>query len=75
MAEEKITTRDALRRKLLQMEFIRLQDSVFASPYPCKKEIDFLCHYLGISDFITLIKVDQIERGEKLIFKRYYSEE
>lgn len=69
--EDKKSSRDSFRRKLLQMEFIRLQDSVFATCYPCKKEIDFLVHYLGISDFITLIKVDQIERGEKLIFKRY----
>lgn len=69
--EDKKVSRDAFRKKLLQMEFIRLQDSVFASPYPCKKEIDFLVHYLGVSDFITLIKIDKIERGEKLIFKRY----
>lgn len=73
--EDKKVSRDAFRKKLLQMEFIRLQDSVFATCYPCKKEIDFLVHYLGISDFITLIRVDEIERGEKLIFKRYYSEE
>ncbi|MDO8638712.1 MAG: CRISPR-associated endonuclease Cas2 [Candidatus Daviesbacteria bacterium] len=73
--EDKKSNRDVFRRKLLQMEFIRVQDSVFACPYPCKKEIDFLVHYLGISDFITLIKVDQIERGEKLIFKKYYIEE
>lgn len=69
--ENKRNSRDSFRRKLLQMEFIRLQDSVFATCYPCKKEIDFLVHYLGISNFVTLIKVDQIERGEKLIFKRY----
>ncbi|MDO8570789.1 MAG: CRISPR-associated endonuclease Cas2 [Candidatus Daviesbacteria bacterium] len=68
--EDKKVSRDAFRKKLLQMEFIRLQDSVFATCYPCKKEIDFLVHYFGISDFITLIKVDQIERGEKLIFKK-----
>lgn len=73
--ENKKNNRDVFRRKLLQMGFIRLQDSVFAGPYPCKKEIDFLVHYLEISDFITLIKVDQIERGEKLIFKKYYTEE
>lgn len=71
--EDKKGNRDAFSRKLLQMDFIRLQDSVFACPYPCQQEIDFLVHYLGITDFITLIKVDRIERGEKLIFKQYYS--
>lgn len=71
--EDKKISRDAFRRKLLQLGFIRLQDSVFVSAYPCKREIDFLCHYLGISDFVTLASVNEIERGEKLIFKKYYS--
>lgn len=70
--EDKKTNRDAFRRKLLQLNCIRLQDSVFASAYSIKKEIDFLCHYLEISDFVTLAVVDYIERGEKLIFKKYY---
>lgn len=69
--EEKKSARDVFRRKLLQLGFIRLQDSVFASAYPCKKEIDFLCHFLEISDFVTLAVVYKIERGEKLIFKKY----
>lgn len=65
-------SRDAFRRKLLQLNCIRLQDSVFASAYPIQQEVDFLCHYLGISDFVTLAIVDRIERGEKLIFKKTY---
>lgn len=69
--EDKRNTRDVFRRKLLQLDFIRLQDSVFASAYPCKKEIDFLCHYLGISDFVTLLSLHKIERGEQLIWKKY----
>lgn len=64
--------RDSFRRKLLQLGFIKFQESVFASAYPCKKEIDFLCHYLEISDYITIALVDKIERGEQLIFKKYY---
>lgn len=71
--EIKKNARDVFRRKLLQLGFVRLQDSVFASAYPCKKEIDFLCHFLEISDFVTIASVNEIERGEKLIFKRYYS--
>lgn len=69
--ENKRNTRDVFRRKLLQLNFIRLQDSVFASAYPCKSEIDFLCHYLGISDFVTLVSLNKIERGEQLIWKKY----
>lgn len=70
--ENKKRNRDAFRKKLLQLNCVRLQDSVFASAYPIKKEVDFLCHYLEISDFVTLAVVNYIERGEKLIFKKYY---
>lgn len=70
--EDKRNSRDVFRRKLLQLDFIRMQDSVFASAYPCKNEIDFLCHYLGISDFVTLVSLNKIERGEQLIWKKYH---
>lgn len=70
--EGKKSARDIFRRKLLDMGMIRLQDSVFACAFPCKNEIDFLSHFLEISDFITLVSLDRIERGEQLIFKKYY---
>lgn len=69
--EQRKRDRDALRRKLLELGFIRLQDSVFASPFPCKDEIDFLANYLNISDFVTLAVVEKIERGEFLNFIKY----
>lgn len=69
---EKKNARDSFRRKLIQLGSISLQESVFACAYPCKKEIDFLCHFLEISDYVTIALVDSIERGEKLIFKKYY---
>lgn len=62
--------RDKFREKLLQLGLIRVQDSIFASAYRLKDEVDFLCHYLGISDFVTVIVTNKIERGEELIFKR-----
>lgn len=68
--EYKKKNRDAFRRKLLQIDCIRLQDSVFASAFPCKNEVDFLSHYLEITNFVTLLTVDKIERGEELLFKR-----
>ncbi len=66
---EKKNNRDVFRRKLLQLGLISLQESVFVSAFPCKEEIDFLCHYLQISDFVTLVVLDSIERGEQLVFK------
>lgn len=70
--EGKKKNRDAFRKKLIQIDCIRLQDSVFVSAFPCKDEIDFLCHYLQISDFVTLLTVGSMERGEELIFKKYH---
>lgn len=70
--EEKKNARDVFRRKLLEMGLIKLQESVFASAYPCKNEIDFLCHFLELSDYVTIAMVDKIERGEQLIFKKFY---
>lgn len=69
--EDKKNARDVFRRKLLQLDFIRFQDSVFASAYPCRMEVDFLCHFLGISDFVTVVSLNKIERGEQLIWKKY----
>lgn len=71
--EDKKVNRNAFREKLLQIGCIRLQDSVFASAFPCKDEIDFLCNYLEISDYVTLVVLDKIERGEQLIFKKYFN--
>lgn len=69
--EGKKRNRDAFRKKLIQIGCIRLQDSVFVSAFPCKNEIDFLSHYLEISDFVTLATIGKVERGEELIFKKY----
>src|SRR3989344_5504856 len=69
--ESKKRNRDAFRKKLLQIGCIRLQDSVFVSAFPCKDEVDFLCHYLEISNFVTVVSLDRIERGEQMLFKQY----
>ncbi len=69
--EEKKSSRDVFRRKLLELGMIRLQDSVWVSAFPCKNEIDFLTNFLEISKHITIISIDKIESGEQLIWKKY----
>lgn len=69
--EGKKKSREAFRSKLTQIGCVRWQDSVFVNAFPCKEEIDFLCHYLEISDYVTLAVLGEIERGEKLLFKEY----
>lgn len=73
--EDKKKNRDAFSKKLREIGCIRLQDSVYASAFPCKGEIDFLCHFLEISDFVTLANLNKIERGEELIFKKFIQDD
>ncbi len=63
--------RNIFARKLLQIGCLRLQDSVYVSAFPCKKEIDFLCHFLEISTYVTLVTLGKFERGEELFWKSY----
>ncbi len=67
--ERKKKNRDLFVKKLKELGMIKWQESSWVSAYPCKKEIDFLCNYLEISDYVTLLSIDKIERGGQLIFK------
>lgn len=51
--------RDALRGKLKELGFYRLQQSVWVNPYECKEEIDLLREFFGLSAReLILIKGD-----------------
>ncbi len=73
--EDKKRNREVFRKKLNELGFIRMQDSVFVSAFPCKDEIDFICNYLNISKYITMFSINKVERGEDLIFNKFYSPE
>ena len=46
--ENRKAARDALRFKIKELKFYQLQKSVFVCPYPCEKEILFLCEFFEI---------------------------
>lgn len=48
------TARDALRQKLKQLGFFRIQKSIWVYPFPCKDEIDFICEFFGVEEFVLL---------------------
>lgn len=50
--------RDGLRKKLKEMNFLKLQKSVFVTPYPCKEEIKFLTSFYGISHCVRIIETN-----------------
>ena len=47
--------RNALRTKLQNLGFYQIQKSVWAYPYPCEKEIQFLCEIFNINPYINII--------------------
>ena len=44
--------REALRKKLKDLGFIKLQESVFVFPYECENEIDFVIEVFLIRPFV-----------------------
>lgn len=53
-------SRDTLRRKLKKVGFIEFQKSLFAYPYECQNEVNFIINFLGVTDYVYLItaKID-----------------
>lgn len=58
--EKKKNARENLRRKLKELEFYRLQKSVFVSPYECRDEIGYLGSVYGIEKHIQYMLVKEI---------------
>ena len=63
--------RDALSKKLKDMEFYPLQKSVFVCPFECKDEIDFINEIFNTGKFVYYIVAREINNEEFL--KRHYN--
>lgn len=57
---KKKVAREAFRNKLKEWNFYQLQESVWAYPYPCEKEIGLLGEVLGLSSCINFIEAKRI---------------
>lgn len=55
--------RRALRDKLKEIGFIKIQKSVWASPYECKNEIDFITTVYGVERFVNYAVVKEIDNA------------
>ena len=62
--------RNALREKLQRLGFYQLQKSVWALPYPCEKEIQFLCELFNVGRFVNIITGDEIYND--VILRKYF---
>ncbi len=64
--EPRRRTRDALRRELTAVGFRKLQDSVWAYPYPCEEYIAMLKADLCVGKDILYLIVDELEHEDAL---------
>ena len=64
--ERRRVTRDELRRALEEFGFVKIQNSVWAYPYPCEKLLVFLRTSLKLGRGILYMVVEEIEGDEAL---------
>ena len=67
---KKDRARKLLRLKLNELGFRQYQKSVFVAPFECKKEIDFIAHYLSLEKFIKYIAADYLD-GQEILKKSF----
>lgn len=68
--EKQKKAREALRRKLKELDFFPLQKSLFIFPYPCKNEIDFITGIFQIENYVIFLETKDINSEYKP--KRYF---
>jgi len=68
--EKQKSAREALRRKLKELDFFPLQKSLFIFPYPCKNEIDFIAEIFQIENCVIFLETSNINNEYKP--KKYF---
>lgn len=58
--------RDLFRMRLKQLGLYKLQESVYVSPYPCFREIEFLRELYGVSFTVEYLLVERLENDQYL---------
>ena len=66
IVENRKVRRDWLRRELWQIGFVRLQNSVWISPYPCEEFISLLKADGGLGASTLFIVADSVENDQHL---------
>ena len=64
--------REALRRKLKELDLIRFQDSVWITPYPCDDEIRFLREIFTIPFNVDIVETNDLKHHE-IKLKKYFN--
>ena len=69
--DDKRVVRDLLRRKLENLGFFKLQESVYVFPFECAAPISYLKRAYFISPYVQYILADRIETEVDLVKKFY----
>ncbi len=67
--EKKRKAREALRKKLKELDFKELQKSVFINPYECEDEINFIVEVFDIRPYVRFLRVDSFTNEEQFRLK------
>ncbi|RJQ31216.1 MAG: hypothetical protein C4562_06490 [Actinobacteria bacterium] len=69
--KEKKIVGEIFRKFLQKMQFLKLQRSVYLTPYKCDSQIEFLRQYYGLGEEVLYIVADKVENEE--VYKRYFA--
>lgn len=64
--EDKMQARRAINLALKRLGCAQYQKSVFITPFPCKKEIDFVGECFGVRKHIRIVVASDVEGSESL---------
>lgn len=65
-------SRDALSKKMKDMEIYPMQKSVYVCPFDCKDEIDFVSEIFGVRRFVHYVIANDLGEGGELKLKMFY---
>lgn len=66
-------SRDALTKKLKEMEIYPFQKSVFICPFDCKDEINFVSEFFDVRKFVHYFVAKDIDEKDEIFLRKYYN--
>lgn len=68
--KERKLVADIFRRFLKKMQFLKLQKSVYLTPYPCQDQVKFLREYYNLDNEVLYLEVQKLENEE--VYKDFF---
>lgn len=66
---------DAFRTKLKDMSFFHLQRTVWLYPFDPRLEIEFITRHYGIFNFVTVMKVEELDPADEKPVKKFFKKQ